>query len=393
MTRIIFKDEVSEKAVKYRKIVDSLINDGKGMPVSKQVLSSAVGDSFYISNEWVGFEFKFNKKDKLRGVYVRFGFKGRYDEPIKLGSLTLSKTFYAPSSLTCNGELFLVKKGEEVLLTFECRKDAPRGITSVDFYLDYKRGDFRLSSGQLRLPVAQGIEIDYEGEAKFLDRVENMYRDVSSILRSRALIPKDYSRMSAGLLPIPIVKVTDKGEAGSGLLFGVTRFSCSPGVKSLHISNIQLFTDSFYFHEKRSLLDMSEESLIDLYNWIFEYNVFVFDFCGDYVLLEFPDNPECCCKEIIFPTRTLFSKFKFVNVTSGNLPKIVNPFMHGKSKVASSTYYSKCEHSGECYGGCECGEEYRHFESSPGYKIFKGNMVEVFCNKIEEIHDDLVKQL
>ncbi|MCV4714118.1 hypothetical protein OFC05_29055, partial [Escherichia coli] len=70
-------------------------------------------------------------------------------------------------------------------------------------------------------------------------------------------------------------------------------------------------------------------------------------------------------------------------VMSDNLSKVVNPFMYGKSKVASGTYYRRCV----------CGENYRHFYSSPDYKIFMGNAVEAFCKKLEEAHDDLVKQL
>lgn len=385
MARIILKDEVSEKAVKYRKIVDPLINDGKGMPVSKQVRGFAVGDSFYLSNEWVGFEFEFNTKDKLKGVYVRFGPKGRYDKPIKLGSLTLSKWFYAPSSLTCNGELFLVEKGNEVLLTWECRKENPMGITGVGFYLDYKRGDFRLSSGQLRLPLVQGIEMDYEGEAKFLDRIESMHKDVSAILWNMALIPRNNSRLNAGLLPVPTVKIGDKGEVKSGLLFGVTPYMATAGfgVKSLPMDRIKLITNKSYFTEKRYLFDMSEESLTDLYTWIFNYNVAVSNLHRDHVLLVFPDRPGCHCEEVIIPTRTLFSKFKFVDVMSDNLSKVVNPFMYGKSKVASGTYYRRCD----------CGENYRHFYSYPEYKVFMGNAVEAFCKKLEEVHDDLVKQL
>jgi hypothetical protein len=385
MTRIILKDEASEKSVKYRKIVDPLINDGKGMPVSKQVRGFAVGDSFYLSNEWVGFEFRFDAKDKLKGVHVRFGFKGRYDKPIKLGSLTLSKWLYAPSSLTCNGELFLVEKGKEVLLTVECRKDSPRGITDVGFYLDYKWGDFRLNSGKLRLPVAQGMEVDYEGEAKFLDRVENMYKDVSAILWNFALITGDNSSLNAGLLPIPTVKIEDKGEVKSGLLFGVTPYmvlDCFKD-KSLRMDDIKLITYKGYFTEKRGLFDTSEESLIDLYSWISKHNVAVSNLHSDHVLLWFPDKPGCHCKEVIIPTRTLFSKFKFVDVMSDNLSKVANPFMYGKSKAASGTYYRRCV----------CGENYRHFYSAPDYKIFRGNAVEAFCKKLEEVHDDLVKQL
>lgn len=383
MTRITLRDENSKKAKKYRKIIDPLINDGKGMPVGQAVRGFAVGNSFFISAEWVGFEFIFDTKDKLKGVHVKFGFRGEYDKPIKLGSLTLSKRLYAPSSLTCNGELFLVEKGNEVLLTWECRKDNPRGITDVGFYLDYKRGDFRLSSGQLRLPVAQGIEIDYEGEAKFLDRIENMYKDVSSILWNLALIPRNNNRWDAGLLPIPTVKITNEGEVKSGLLFGDTPLRVGFGVKPLHVGSIKLIASTGYFTEKRALFDMSKESLTDLYKWIFEYNVAVSAFHGDHVLLEFPDSPGCACKEVIVPTRTLFSKFKFVDVMSDNLSKVVNPFMYGKSKVASGTYYRRCV----------CGENYRHFYSSPDYKIFMGNAVEAFCKKLEEAHDDLVKQL
>lgn len=383
MTRITLRDENSKKAKKYRKIIDPLINDGKGMPVGQAVRGFAVGDSFYLSNEWVGFEFEFNTKDKLKGVHVRFGSKGRYDKPIKLGSLTLSKWFYAPSSLTCNGELFLVEKGNEVLLTLECRKDNPRGITDVGFYLDYKRGDFRLSSGQLRLPVAQGIEMDYEGEAKFLDRIESMHKDVSAILWNMALIPRNNNRWDAGLLPIPTVKITNEGEVKSGLLFGVTPLRVGFGVKPLHVGSIKLITNKSYFTEKRYLFDMSEESLTDLYTWIFNYNVAVSNLHRDHVLLVFPDKPGCHCKEVIIPTRTLFSKFKFVDVMSDNLSKVVNPFMYGKSKVESGTYYRLCV----------CGENYRHFYSYPDYKVFRGNAVEAFCKKLEEVHDDLVKQL
>jgi hypothetical protein len=385
MTRIILKDEVSKKTVKYRKIVDPLINDGKGMPVSKQVRGFAVGTSFFLSNEWVGFEFRFDEKDKLKGVHVRFGSKGRYDDPIKLGSLTLSKWFYAPSSLTCNGELFLIERGKEVLLTFECRKDRPREINSVDFYLDYKRGDFRLNSEKLRLPAAQGAEVDYEGEAKFLDRIENMRKDVSAILWCIALTPRNNSKLNAGLLPIPVVRIEDTGEVKSGLLFGVTPYMAKVGfsVKSLPMDSIKLIANNSYFSEKRALFDMSKESLIDLYSWISKYNVVVSNFHRDHVLLQFPERPGCHCQEVVVPTRTLFSKFKFVDVMSDNLSKIVNPFMYGKSKVASGTNYR----------WCYCGENYRHFHSSPDYKIFKGNAVETFCKKLEEVHDDLVKQL
>jgi hypothetical protein len=268
-------------------------------------------------------------------------------------------------------------------LTFECRKDSPRGITSVDFYLDYKWGDFRLSSGQLRLPVVQGFEIDYEGEAKFLDRIENMYKDVSSILWNLALIPRNNNRLNAGLLPIPTVKITNKGEVKSGLLFGVTPFKAGFDVKPLHMDSVKLITNKGYFTEKRSLFDMSKESLTDLYSWISKYNVAVSNFHSDHVLLEFPDKPGCACEEVIIPTRTLFSKFKFVDVMSDNLSKVVNPFMYGKSKVASGTYYR----------WCNCSEKYRHFYSFTDYKIFMGNAVEAFCKKIEEVHDDLVKQL
>jgi hypothetical protein len=385
MTRIILKDEVSKKTVKYRKIVDPLINDGKGMPVSKQVRGFAVGTSFFLSNEWVGFEFRFDEKDKLKGVHVRFGFKGRYDNPIKLGSLTLSKWLYAPSSLTCNGELFLVEKGNEVLLTVECRRDKPRGLTAIGLYLDYKRGDFRLNSEKLRLPVVQGTEVDYKGEAKFLDRIENMRKDVSVILWSMALIPRNNSRLNAGLLPIPVVRIEDTGEVKSGLLFGVTPYMAKVGfsVKSLPMDSIKLIANNSYFSEKRALFDMSEESLSDLYSWILNYNVSVSNFHRDHVLLQFPERPGCRCKEVVVPTRTLFSKFKFVDVMSNNLSEIVNPFMYGKSKVASGTYYK----------WCVCVEKHRHFYSSPDYKIFKGNAVEAFCKKLEEVHDDLVKQI
>jgi hypothetical protein len=128
---------------------------------------------------------------------------------------------------------------------------------------------------------------------------------------------------------------------------------------------------------------MSEESLSDLYSWILNYNVAVSNFHRDHVLLQFPERPGCHCQEVIVPTRTLFSKLKFVDVMSDNLSKIVNPFMYGKSKVASGTYYSRCY----------CGEEYRHFYSSRDYKIFRGNAMEAFCKKLEEVHDDLVRQL
>jgi hypothetical protein len=383
MTRITLRDENSKKAKKYRKIIDPLINDGKGMPVGQAVRGFTVGNSLYISKEWVGFEFEFSEKDKLKGVNVRFGFKGNYDYPIKLGSLTLSKWHYAPASLTCNGELFIVERGKEVLLTLECRKDVPRGITCVDFYLDYKRGDFRLRSGQLRLPLAQGNEVDYEGEAKFLDRIENMYNEVSAILWHMTMTPQNNNPLNAGLLPIPTIKIEDNGEVKSGLLFGVTPFKLGFSVKPLRVDNIKLIANKSYLTEKRYLFDMSKESLTDLYKWIFEYNVAVSAFHGDHVLLEFPDSPGCVCREVIIPTRTLFSKFKFVDVMSDNLSKVVNPFMYGKSKVASGTYYRRCD----------CGVKYRHFDSSPDYKVFMGNAVEAFCKKLEEAHDDLVKQL
>jgi hypothetical protein len=108
-----------------------------------------------------------------------------------------------------------------------------------------------------------------------------------------------------------------------------------------------------------------------------------FPFMDSVVLVDF-ERPEECHSggRVIVPLKSLFSKFEFVPVTFSNINDVIDPLVLSGKKVTS--VYKK---------DCSCGNNYRHYSLDRDVKILYKDSMEVLCNKLTEIAEEIRKQL
>jgi hypothetical protein len=300
---------------------------------------------------------------------------------VNFGSTSLHRLTRLPVTLSRSGKAYCISEGDKILAIFEDYYSKEREYTvNLKVAPDFKFDSFTGERVQLKMPLKDKTERDKISENKFVTYTRGLYAQVVTLASFHKPIPGDTNRYSKlCILPVPVVKYSESGiKAGIGYLK-----SYSGKITSKYdVLGLKKVLDDGW-SPVGFISDINEDSLSELFRQMREYNLKTFPFIDNMVLVEVELNGACFYKgRILVPLKSLFSRFNLVPVTFNNINDVVDPLELSVKKV-TSVYKEYC---------C-CSNKFQHYTLGKERKIFYGDSVEVLCNKLTEIADEIRKQL
>jgi hypothetical protein len=350
---------------------------------SQSNLRSVEIDKYHVFFDfyWASLSYTHDDACGIKGLSLKLSRYYSSEPNVSFGSTSISRLTGLPVTLTRSGKAYCMSEGDKVLALFEDYYTRDGGfIVSLKVAPDFKFDSLTGECVPLKMPLKGKTVRDKLSENKFIRHVGDLYTQVVTLASFNNTAPDNrYTYTKLCMLPIPVVKYSESGiRTGIGYVksyYGtITSENDLLGLKKI----IDGGDSPIGF-----ISDINEDSLSELFEQMKGYKLRTFPFMDNMVLVEFGRNETCYHKGLLLvPLKSLFSKFELVPVTFSNMNDVIDPLDLSAKKVTSVYFESD-----------KCDDKIRHYFVGQHRKVFFGDSVEVLCNKLTEIADEIRKQL